>query len=844
MKSSQKSIVYATSVYAAVLLFLSLALFSSSILSHPKEKLLHPVRTPSAPRTSADPEVQYAAHTKGRMTLAIANNGTFGTFGDEIFDPISGDLILSCVYPRNSDILYLYVGAFWIGAVVGRDTLVSCGSEDFYVSEEFWPEAGSFGKFARRSIDRNSQYFSTRAVSEEDILTEYTDTIVRLAGIDSRDGRPHIPLGIKVSQRSMAWSYEYADDFILFDYEIENIGPQRLRKVYFGIWIDGDVWHISRRGPIGWEDDMVGFLRTWEAPEGGGYLDTVNIAWTADNDGDPVNGAFDIASPRNIVGARVVRTPSDSLSYSFNWWVTNYSDISLDFGPRMAGNEEEPFRNFVGRQGTPEGDRNKYYMMRKPEFDYDQLYTSQNQSFNGFLPPPNSAADFADGFDTRYLLSFGPFDIDPGQKLPLSFAWVGGTNLHTSTDGIAAFNPVDPQSYYFGLDFSNFAENARWAEWVYDNPGVDSDGDGYSGEFRRSGIDTFWTKGDGVPDYRGAGPPPTPVVRLYPTTAEIVVRWNGYYTETTPDLFLRKKDFEGYRVYLARDDRENSWSLLSSYDREDYNRFRWKTISSDSGAWVLEETPFTLDSLRSIMGLPDLDPLEYTSVRPLRIDTNLYYFEPQDFNLSDLNDSRNIHKVYPLASNPGTDSSLWEPEDITMEHGIPLPKFYEYEYVIKNLLPSVSYFVSVTTFDFGSPRVGLKSLESSVYLTAINEFPMPSSDTVAAQQLDVVVYPNPYRIDDDYAARGYENRAGDQTTERSRRIHFANLPPLCKLLIYSIDGDLIQEINHDEPPGSPGSQHIEWDVVSRNRQEVVSGLYYFVVQAPGRTQIGKLMILK
>ena len=79
----------------------------------------------------------------------------------------------------------------------------------------------------------------------------------------------------------------------------------------------------------------------------------------------------------------------------------------------------------------------------------------------------------------------------------------------------------DPIAYYGFLNFSDLIENAVWAGWVYDNPGVDTDNDGYAGEFslcvldselvdstdsiwQPSVVDTFYYEGDGVPDWRGA----------------------------------------------------------------------------------------------------------------------------------------------------------------------------------------------------------------------------------------------------------------------------------------------------------------------------------------------------
>ncbi|MBN1212168.1 MAG: hypothetical protein JXA92_06275 [candidate division Zixibacteria bacterium] len=814
--------------------------------------------------TADRPLVEYAAHNRGNIQLAIANNGTFGTYGQDIGDPFTGERIPSLVYPKNSDIVYLWVGAFWIGAIVGRDTLVSTGTEDFYDNQEFWP-GELFGSdtthFVYKSIDVNSRFFSEDALSEQDIICEYYDTLTdpSYVNYDRYDQRPHIPLNIKVTQRTMAWSYDYADDFILFDYQIKNIGLERLSQVYMGIWIDGDVWHISRNSEVGWNDDIVGFLRSHPAPEGGSCVDTVNIAYTADNDGDPDGANWDYRSARDVVGVRVVRTPAESLKYSYNWWIINYYDPLKDFGPRRQPTTGDPFRRFSSRLGTPEGDRNKYYILRHEEFDYDLIYTAVDHTTEGWLSPPENAETYARGFDTRYMLSFGPFNIEPGQSLPISLAIVGGTGLHRDpTDFEALFDPHNPDIFYNSLDFSNLALNARWASWIYDNPGVDTDGDDYYGKYRvcdgspdkKNPTDSIddgghWYEGDGVPDFRGAGPPPSPKIRIIPSVGRLVIRWNGYYSENIPDIFLQEIDFEGYRVYVALDDRPSSFTLLRSFDREDYNRFIWKQLPGGDMGWALEEVPFTLDSLKIIYNDPNFDPTRFTPSQPLNYDSTLYYFESQDFNAYDLLSPGGIHKVYPeITVPPPADSSQWTDTDLTYDYDPPLPKYYEYEYVLEDILPTVPYYVSVTAFDFGSPNAGLDALETKPVNNMVIEYPLTPADTVEAKDLDVYVYPNPYRIDGNYYELGFEGRDSEyKIPDRMRRIHFANLPRVCKISIYSLDGDLIREIDHNYPQGGPGSMHDTWDLITRNTQRVVSGIYYYVVESETRTQIGKFVII-
>lgn len=215
-----------------------------------------------------------------------------------------------------------------------------------------------------------------------------------------------------------------------------------------------------------------------------------------------------------------------------------------------------------------------------------------------------------------------------------------------------------------------------------------------------------------------------------------------------------------------------------------------------------------------------------------------------DANLSDLSNPAAIHKVYPEAINPGLDSTSWNNDDLTSEHGKPLPKYFEYEYPLDNLLPTVSYFVGVTAFDFGFASGGIPAKESKVINGLAESYALTSADTVVAEDLDVFVYPNPYRVDAGYTESGFENRFHDRIANRARLIHFANLPNVCTIRIYSLDGDLISTIHHDFPKDDPAAMHDTWDLITRNVQAVETGLYYWTVESDKRTQIGKFVIIK
>jgi len=815
----------------------------------------------------AEPNFQYLIHKTGKMAVTISNGGTFGTstLGTLVVD---GEIAPSCEYPINSDMEYLFQAGLWVGAVVGRDTLVSVAADGWFQMREFWPDAGNRGAITIRSNLKSKPEYSDKALSEQDFICAYTDTFtdIGLTGEDPFDNRAHMPLNLAIRQGSYAWSYDYAEEFIIFDYSIANIGVFPLRDVFIGMYLDGVAYHRSITS-TGFIDDICGFRRTVETPEEFCIdEDTVNIAWIADNDGDPVGGEWAHTSTTAVTGLRVLRAPNDDLQYSFNWWISNDNAL-LDFGPRMAGSTEDPFRPFGSHLGTPTGDRNKYYVLSHQEFDYDQLFSAVSHTDRGYLrpPSPDQAADFANGYDTRYLLSFGPFSIQPGDSLPITLAYVAGDSFHVNpSDYDDYFDPMNPQPYYDRLNFRNIGDNSRWASWIFDNPGVDTDGDGDSGKYCWSYI---WTDtslfnpdshggpldsvavdsekvfygGDGVPDFRGASPPTPPIVRTIPSFSKVTLRWNGQDAENSIDPFSGHKDFEGYNVYYGEDNRRTDFVLLVSYDIENYVAYQFDEFPTEYADvfdvdWRQIGPPTTLEYLQKRYG-SDFDPLIYYD--PLHYFKDPFtgeylFFKPQGWNDSDLNDPRKIHKVYPGAS----------PHDITDTTEDGYMRYYEYEYTIDNLRPTQPYYFAVTTFDYGSTAGMIGSLESSPLVNAVREYPLTSSDSVEERGLEVIVYPNPYRVDAGYAKAGYENRDRTRAAEWARRIHFANLPPVCTIRIYTLSGDLVDQIDHYYPGGGPGSQHEEWNLISRNTQAVVTGIYIWSVTSDMGEQLGKLVIIK
>jgi hypothetical protein len=627
----------------------------------------------------------------------------------------------------------------------------------------------------------------------------------------------------------------YARDFIIFDYLIENIGRDTIFDGYVGIYYSGLVAHLSEQSPRPW-DDLAGYIRSvpHEFEELG--MEDLHAAYVLDSDGRAWGFNWGFIRTSSALAIPPPRTPKGTSRHNFNWWM-DQSGAEFNWGPRKIGTYDYPFRHFSGGLGIPFSDRDKYYLMSKPEIDYDGFEAAVNHSNRGWLPPHEYGGEIAMGYKPKFLQSCGPFLLPPGDAVHYTMVMAVGENIHHDENAYRElFDTLNPYPFMNQLDTDDLVTNVRWARQVYDNPGVDTDYDGDSGKyFDRFDPETgstmrIYYEGDGVPDFRGATAPPPPKVRVYPQDGRIVVRWNGRHTENYFDPFSYARDFEGYRVYLFRSEQFDEPTLLASYDRLDFNRYRWDQIKKQ---YKLKELPFTLDSLTSLYG-EQFNPTNYTHIDPLRVGAESFYFVPVDYNASDLTDTTFIHKLYPDAIN--------DTNDVDAEGRM---RFYEYQFIIEDLLPTVPYWVSVTAFDFGHPPKNLDALESRPRQNAVEVMAVVQEPEVLVDgKLDVYCYPNPYFLDGDYAERGLENRGNELPVARAGTIMFANLPHQCTISIYTLDGDLVRRLDHDAPEGSGTASVHRWNIISRNTQWVVSGLYYWVVESAYGSQVGKLAIIK
>ncbi|KAA3637103.1 MAG: hypothetical protein DWP97_01455, partial [Calditrichaeota bacterium] len=636
-------------------------------------------------------------------------------------------------YPKNSKIGYSDYISLWFGGIVKTDTLVS----NFLTTDIFNNESIEY-----KSILKSNDYYSVDAISELDIIESSADTFDLASnprGYFFDLDKYH--LGIQIFKNSYIWSFEYAEDIIIFNIIIKNINSNRtIKDFYIG---------IEQRPSIGYTalpdfqqlHTLSGFIDKKVTSDDCDVTDVFNIMWSASIDGDPVNdeytdqvvfdGEYDVKSCTDSYGLFFLDYPVNKINNrnaSFNWW-TNFSST---YFPQ----KKESYRDLsLGLYGHNKSDEYRYHLLSNGEIDFDPIFTGtihQNDSVWVYPPQEQVEGIVRIPFVTT-LLSVGPYDLEPGEEISFPIALVMGEDFHTDPTNYQRNLPDNPDAYYQNLDFTDLFKNARWAKWIYDNPGVDTDGDGYAGEqticihdsvlvgttWVYDNVDTIYYTGDGVPDWKAAGPPQPPVVKLEPIENGVKIRFNGTNSEMEPDIFSGKNDFEGYNVYYGLDEREESMTLVASYDREDYNKYAYE---AKSGNFVLKDDPFTVEQLRCLYSHktdrcadtsfhPDKYYNSSTAIIHPDFPDSVFYFLPHRYNVSEYGDSSPIVKVYPNALDPrGVPVDSLTEEYYTDDGYF---KFFEYEYILTDLLPSLEYYASVTAFDYGSPTRGLQPLESS-----------------------------------------------------------------------------------------------------------------------------------
>jgi hypothetical protein len=145
------------------------------------------------------------------------------------------------------------------------------------------------------------------------------------------------------------------------------------------------------------------------------------------------------------------------------------------------------------------------------------------------------------------------------------------------------------------------------------------------------------------------------------------------------------------------------------------------------------------------------------------------------------------------------------------------------------------YSYAVTILDVDSLESGKAFLpaDQSASENTVEARPVNSSKTSLS---NIRVVPNPYII----SATWERKRLGDpKLGEPIRDITFTNLPGLCTIRIYTLDGNLVKTIEHTNGQGTEF-----WDLRSFSNQLIATGVYIYHVTSDAGERVSKFAVVR
>ncbi len=750
-------------------------------------------------------------------------------------------------------------------------------------------------------------------VSEQDFVSFYYDYSPFNTPGDrdwgsSRSSNRHVPLKVRVRQMSYQWSYEYIKNLVYVEFDITNMNlsnnyaqQDTLFDCAMGIYMDSDVGPQSY-GSEKASDDLSGYVM------GTGY----EFAYTRDDDGD---GGL---TP-GLVGSRVCTPDPELLRFSCWYWKVgdgpdDFSPQSLSLGSKNTANEK--YWLLTGRNPNP-GSSTKYQILRggpsgdQPE--YIQPTANDTRYLFAFYGAQPGSSDYNDPAKKWNLapgktmkIVIGVFPGDNLEDLKRSARWakeIYGTAQTLTTvvlpDTFPHYNPPEPPEIpklFAELIDDGNSIDLYWdnrSEFSYDVKTVSTAVIGWQDPNNGAYIPGI----DSDPNFNFTDPPLSAYPEEFLPSAGNV-NLNGKINPFTG--YRLRHDFQGYTTWgRSGSGSQEDWEFIERWDKvdtsvdlSDYQTNFNSAFYTDYGGYLGVDK-----------GLPNpnlfTDPTEkvkfykyneYYRLVPVQADDTFYgmpLFNPEvewSPDLQEIADELAVNPADPteeekleqalLFKYPGVRTEIFKA--LLDDKLIPLnyhggqvaqadtTKLRElreerlarryYHSTINYPRKGVEYYVAVTAFDRGIPSNNLDYLETGRDADANMKvfFPGPLAKS---KMNNIYVVPNPYVGSSKFDGRRENDKKGD----KSRRLWFVNLPERCKIRIYTLAGDLVDEIDHNgaysedlinvskaTTQGVTASGMHAWDLLSKNNQIIASGVYLFSVQnrANDEIKVGKFVIIK
>jgi hypothetical protein len=773
-----------------------------------------------------DPELGRKRHNIGLLDLMITNLGIIGNPG---FIPQE-----SAASWRGGE--YLYAASLWIGAVASDNlAYVSTGLYETELRPSLAVVDHIYSSY-EGAVKGNRQGFSTQpdddndGATDEDVLNGKDDdgdgkVDEDFAAIsqqmysceywdyteEARNRYPeHRPLNLRIHQESYAWSTEGANEFVGFDFKIFNDGFETLRKVYLGFFVDSDV---GERGVDGYYTD-----------DGGAFYATDTTF------SDP---SIDFKCTDNAGDLKVCGDQKLSLNICYMYDVPDNGetakggDVPGFAGGMFLGHTVDPFgvrappkvtvhtaRFFNGSNPYPQGD---------PSNDterYDLLQSGQKPT------RPTGVPD-----DYRYCFAAGPFsEMAPGEVLQLQMAFVVGmgkagmlTNAVNAqliyngkwrdVDGdrlgrtgyggretcLRAFEVGEPVTWKDPCDSLNPTSRTIKETYCLPDNYVNNDCDCCTPLFQtQSEADNMSAPGlETLVHWVGTVAPPAPATNVdRPDSAfvpagdrSVLVAWDNQ-SELTADPIQRRILFTGYKVW-----RVEGWNRPVGSAGPAPEDWQLKAnLSLDPEDRLGADSPFYLLKYRN-----DIDSLySVPTGSAIPGEQNKWY--------------------YPVGRYSWRDTSG-----------------------VKN---GMVYFYDVTGYaSYTDPSTGgVVTLEGRPSATERDAIFPRWSPAASGGLGGVYVVPNPY-------IKGKNPAGWDLTPSKvdptGTKLAFVGLPAdACTVKIFTLAGDLVRTLDNQSAGAGRVDGAVFWDLISRNGQDIVAGVYIYLVECGGKSKVGRFVVVR
>ena len=688
----------------------------------------------------------------------------------------------------------------------------------------------------------------------------------------------HRPLGLKVVQRAAAWGDDPYRNMVALDYEITNVGLDTIEDAYLGFYMDCDIQARGRGATQ--PDDLAG---SWSGYIRGddNFFHKVDVGYMRDNDpAEPLPGWFGVVMVYHSREFYGHHAPPTSEMTGFNIFATNaavnqHGEPVSDIGRyevmarrRRDPNQREDLSGDLkilissGPFPSIEPGWTTHYRLAlvvgAGQADMLAAAVRATQLGGGtFFNADRTFHSGQEGRETRVCL--GDIPSTHGEDPIYSYKIDGADPTCVGTEPIFGVDLVKPDDFRTGPDgrrcvyvnADNCEECARLfgrectpenGYWLYFYNAISPLR--YPRYF--TGVDSrearfAWTQ-------HREYPPETPRIRVMPGDHSVEVFWDDI-SEITPDPNSGEIDFESYGVWRVQD-----WIRPEGLDEASRPPFRkWGRLAlydvvSEIPAGAVENNkpiPIGLNTgLEEAIYRPACrrDPqfagLAEAMQAVVDTDSTGAWASRPDVRLPNGAVRPGMEGLVPWEMRPDVLDTFFAFTRRKPSPGVVYKRPTRY-YHYRDPSPPNGFplYYSVVASDHllvwdnlaWSYYIGGDGISGNPGTNMVQTMPRPEPQTLEERRRDgqnIYVYPNPATRE---ALAEFQQQHPTRNDATGVRVMFTNLPDTRNTIrIFTAAGDHIIDLDHN-PDLLGGS--ISWNLMSRNGQEVTSGIYFYVVES-------------